>query len=285
MNDLIPHQTATQIAAVFAESTKNIQRLALELGSELERLNNTFRFQASNYGAFDIELMYQHCRETRVKFTDKGMADLQEHFKRAAWRVLVNKLEIEKVMSSSERDKLRAQLNGDRKQDGSPADPLPEITEESIISVLTGFLADAPRFLEQSIRETYQWLIPHADYGAGVYKTNKKDRVGKKVILKYIVDFWNGGFGLNCRMYGKLGALDTVFHNLDGAGTLSGHNGPLVDAMRTAKSGTGETSYFRFTMHKNGNAHIEFLRQDLLDLFNAVAADNRTLGEARKGTK
>jgi len=277
---IIPYTKATEIASVYASATANIERLAKELGTEFAKLDQAFAFETSTYGAFKCKIQYGPQYYNGVECDTNGIARLMTHFKRSAWRVLVEKLQITKLMCDRRRDLLNAQLNGERGPDGNAPAPLPEIDEHSIMDVLRGFIADAPSFIEESIREVYQWLIPHRDYGAGRYKTNQKDRVGKRVIVQHIAENWMGSISLNCRMIGKLAALDSVFHSLDGRGIVAGQNGPLVDAMRlSTETGKGETDLFRFSLHKNGNGHIEFLRQDLLDLFNLVAADGKSLGD------
>lgn len=279
---LVPYSKATEIAATFESCTTSIKRLIGELGEEFTRLENAFRFEGATYGAFDVGLTYQYSKTAR--FTADGMAKLHDHFTRAAWKILIEKLGVEKLMSPRDRDKLRDQISGERGNDGKVAAPLPEISAESIIQVLTGFIADAPRFIEQSIREVYEWLIPRGSRGAGKYVTNHKDRLGRKVIIGYVADLWDHRInGVNCRMYSQITALDAVFHSIDGAGIPDGHHGPLLSAMIESRefNWQGETGYFRFRLHKNGNAHIEFRRPDLVDLFNQVAADGKSLGVAK----
>jgi hypothetical protein len=71
-------------------------------------------------------------------------------------------------------------------------------------------------------------------------------------------------------------ALDKVFHLLDGKSMLSAssYRSPVVDAINTTPVNRYyvETEYFRCKMYKNGNLHIEFLRTDLVQKFNAIAA-------------
>ena len=73
-------------------------------------------------------------------------------------------------------------------------------------------------------------------------------------------------------------AIDNVFHALDGNGTIKTHGGPLIDAIETAKDGTGETQYFKFRCFRNRNLHLEFKRLDVVAKLNAVAGGMRLRG-------
>jgi hypothetical protein len=66
--------------------------------------------------------------------------------------------------------------------------------------------------------------------------------------------------------------MDQIFHLLDGAGLMRSHHGPFSAAITTSgPKGTGSTDYFKFRCCKNGNLHLESLREDLLKEFNRRA--------------
>ena len=71
-------------------------------------------------------------------------------------------------------------------------------------------------------------------------------------------------------------------HLLDGKGQVKGYSGPLVDAINLAhhnKQQSAATEYFHAKWFLNGNLHLEFLRQDLLDKFNEICGTNRLAEE------
>jgi hypothetical protein len=61
---------------------------------------------------------------------------------------------------------------------------------------------------------------------------------------------------------------------LDGKGVPGGYASPLMDAIQTSRTGTGETDYFEFRCCVNRNLHITFKRLDLVKQLNAVAGGN-----------
>jgi hypothetical protein len=273
--ELVQYSKATEIAAKYAAATAEIRRLALELGTQTAALQAAFASECGYSFDFDVELTL---RQRTHKLNEAGADAMLSEMKRSAWGVLVEKLGIKKLMSPKKRDELANQLAGISRGYGhDKPEELPEISAESIISVLTGFIESAPDFIEDSIREVYKWLIPC--HWEGGHVTNKRDRVGKKVIHTYCVEEgFSRAFRVCCRAQGELTALDAVMHTLDGKGIVGGHYGPLVSAIETTETGTGETEYFKFKAFKNGNLHLEFKRIDLLDLFNRISCDGHRLG-------
>ena len=130
-------------------------------------------------------------------------------------------------------------------------------------------------FADESLREVWNWLRPATDgYEMKKYKTNQKNatyEIGNKVIKFNMVDAkFGGGYHVNYYHEKYLIALDKVFHMLDGKSIMgNSYRSPLVDAINGSTGARIETSYFGVTMHKNRNAHIEFIRADLLSQFNA----------------
>lgn len=275
--ELVQYSRATELATKYAAATTEIRRLVIALGEQTAALKAAFASECGYSSDFDVGL---ELHRDNYKADEDGADKIMAEFKRAAWSILVEKLGIRKLMSPKKRDELDGQLHG-RRRNGyhvrDAVEPLPEINAESIIQVMQGFIQSAPEYVEDSIREVYKWLIPK-DWNGG-HVTNKRDRVGRKVIKTYCVQLgYSRGFRVHHSHEPDLIALDSIMHTLDGKGVLSGHKGPLIAAIETAESGTGETEYFRFKAYKNGNIHLEFKRLDLLDLFNRVACDGHRIG-------
>ena len=272
--ELVQYSRATEIATKYAAATAEIRRLTIAMGEQTAILSAAFASETGYRSDFDITL---NLRRDSYALTEVGVDKILSEVKRAAWTVLVEKLGIKKLMSPKKREQLGRQLNGESARYGEPVEALPEITADSIVQVLTGFIQSAPEYLEDSIREVYRWLIP-CNWDGG-HVTNKRDRVGKRVIKTYCVQVgYTKGFRVSHRHEGELAALDSVMCTLDGKGILTGHKGPLVAAIESATCGSGETEYFKFKAYRNGNLHLEFKRLDLLEQFNRVACDGSRVG-------
>lgn len=277
--ELVPYTKATEIAAVYSDATEQIKRLTIELGEQIGRIKAVFAFEGTSPYSFGLNLEHQ---QRNYDLDSRGVDKLLAEFKREAWCVLFNKLEIRKLLSTKRREQWDAVLSGRTSRYNEKQPDLPEITEESIMAVLSGEIKSVGEYLQESIKELFDWLRPY-QHDRNEYKTNSTDKVGRKVIRGWCVE---RGYGTNWRPTHthekNLIALDAIFHALDGKGILPGHSGPLVDAIESCgPDGFGTTEYFKFRCCKNHNIHIEFLRDDLLQLFNQQAGDASRIGAKR----
>lgn len=210
-----------------------------------------------------------HCFSTNPRDYCKvgsSAADLvMETIKIEAWRVLVERMELRRVLSVKRRKELDSQLqNGDK---------LPDITEENIVAMLQDNLASIDLYMKEAIHEVFDFLRS----SASLLKSNSEFELGKRVILCHAVTpgYIKGTFQVAYRHEPELTALDNVFSVCDGKGTIKTHRGPLCDAISQCRDGVGATEYFHFRCCRNGNLHIEFKRPDLVTRLNVAAGGNR----------
>lgn len=201
---------------------------------------------------------------------------------REVWGVLVEQLEIKRMMSISAAAKLDEQLE---------KGVLPRLSTHAVMTMFQGFADQLPQMLTEAVTEVYDWLRPHEGYAAATYKTNQKNakfELGERIVITWIIDrqlfSWNSAhpFKLNYGCQQKFVALENVFSALDGRGQINkGHISAVEAAVRVAgHDGKWETEYFSGRACKNGNLHLRFLRADLLAKFNAVAGGKRLKGAA-----
>lgn len=264
---LVPYSSASNMARVFVESIEKIEQAKRLVSEAKEAMNEAFQPE-KDYRSFDASVSTGSYSTTTT--------DIERLWKLQAWSTLVDRVGIRKVMSAKRRKELDDILHNLHNPKG--ADNLPEITEATIIDVLLGYAQSAEEFLEEAIREEYDFWKCHNTRAE--LKTNLKSlwKLDRKVIKGYMVDQWHGGkFEVKYDRRGHVSALDNIFHCLDGRGSIQGTNGPLCDTI--AKShGAGETDLFAFKCFKNGNLHLEFKRLDLLEKFNEICGRNRLPG-------
>lgn len=277
--DLVEYNTATELATVFQDATAKIRELLTELGAQTQRLTDAFA--KTDAFSSDFELRIRFDADDYDVRNPLKVDKILRYLNRNAWRTIIKKLELEKLMSASQAEDMKDSLysRGERRYSGRAGAPveMPPITAENIMAVLGGFIQDAPNMLAAKIREEFTFWRP-SQMAAREHKTSRPnlDRLGKKLIRKYVVS-WCGtystksGFRPQYDQDKHVIALDSIFHALDGRGPMNGHYGPLSEAIRTCEGGKGETEYFRFKCFKNGNLHLEFKRLDLLKLFNRCA--------------
>ena len=189
--------------------------------------------------------------------------DIELEWRKTAWEILVDRMELKRVCSCARAAEIDKQINDPK--------TLPEITEANMLAMLSGAYQNLGDFLQEAVVEVFERLRPWQP-GGNVWKTNKVFEVGPRVVLNgYIEMKWGGGF--RCSYYSDrtqvIRCLDNVMHLLDGKGPVPTHAGPLVDALNSpANNGRVETEYFEAKCFKRGTLHLHFKRADLLAELN-----------------
>jgi hypothetical protein len=283
--ELVPYNTAEQMAAEYREAVAAIRAHAAGLHDACDRLQAAFH-SADKYDRFHfcIGLQYGHGASAHhAQAIDK----IIEQMKLAAWGCIIEKLNIRRLMSSQRiRDldeALGRSCTGRYYGSGEKSPEFPEITPENIVSVANGFVMSATEFLEEAVREEYDFWRPCE---RSQYKTNRNFwKLDRKLIKGWMVEpgySQNGKFRCGYSHQAHITALDNIFHMLDGKGPVQEYKGALATAIETSPDGRGETEYFKFKCYGNHNLHLEFKRKDLLDLFNQIAAKGDRLGREKR---
>lgn len=271
-NAVARSNTITELCAAWSQSVADISEAFRLIQDAQNRLNVFFDDGKTHYG-MDV---FHHRGNYRAPDLDKPeqtMAELQ----RRVWGNLVGRLELRKIMSLERAKELDKQL-----ESGAG---LPEITVPNIMAMLETTFNQAGTFMEEKVKECYERLRPH-ECGSMYkgYKTNQKSSlagVGKKVVLGYAVrhNYRTKGFEVTHNRQDELRALDQVFHLLDGKRKYEGSwAGELCDAIggqTDSVKNTFETPYFSGRCFRNGNIHLIFRRDDLLQQFNRAAGGAR----------
>lgn len=256
--DLMKPGTLADMCEAWRQSEADLRAaFALLVGVE-QRLKATFK--PDSY-LFDLS------RERRDYHDYKKPDQTLKELKKDVWRVLIDRMQLRRVLSVERNKQLDKQLE--------TGEGLPEINEVQILAMLEGTANNVHLYIEEMVREVFDWLRPHHNEP---YVTNTKfaQELGARVVIGWACEYWGvsshrGRFGVNHHRQANITALDNVFHALDGKGTIKSHHGPLTDAVCASPDGTGETEYFRFRCFRNHNMHVEFKRRDLLAKLNAVA--------------
>lgn len=255
--DIARRETLTYMLGVYRQACTDIETAYDLLEKAQGRLRTAF-LDKPGYGFATND------RNMHDRVGKKASDFILKEIKKDAWRHIVERMELRKLLSIKRRDELDRQLQDEK---------LPELTEENIFAMFESSAANMNTYLEEAVQEVFEYLRPP---GSG-YKTNTEFELGKRVILSYAVEKgWNRGkFRVNYHKEKYLTALDNVFSMLDGKGAVKTYHGALYDAITDSPDGKGETIYFRFKCYQNGNLHLEFLRLDLVARLNAIAGGQR----------
>lgn len=261
---LIPRDTVTQLVENYQQAIADVTEAYRLLHGAKSRLNTSFGLGQRLY-SFDV-LPHAHGRGAET-LSDRSLSLVQKQLKLDAWRALVDRLELKKLLSIARRTELDKQLYGD-------GEDLPEITIENVWGLFESAVSNLDRYMEEAVLEVYEMLRPHCSK----LKTNTEFEVGKRVVLERYVEptYGKSGYHVRHSYDPHLTALDNVFLRLDGKGVVSTYHGLTHDAIKAVGAdGKGETEYAKLKCCQNGNLHVEFKRLDL------IAALNRIAGSAR----
>ena len=213
--------------------------------------------------------------EAKRKEEERYRKQIQRTIDSAMWRRIVTMTKLETVMDSTAKDELRSQLQ---------TDP-PEITEENIQATIENFMGQTRMIFMRGIATCFSNLDRR-------FRSHLGFRVGKRIILDNAFNE-HGTWG-----YGRWGQqkrdtlvdIDRTFHVLDGRKNYAVYMGivGIVDEERhpgkmwNAKQSEIESDYFKINIFKNGNAHIWFKRNDLVQKVNDLLAEyyGETLADA-----
>lgn len=257
--EIVGRRTIPELVAIYTQAVGDVKHAFAILESAEKRLSETFG-DPSRYRNVSI-----HERNNRINWDrpDDALVELRAQI----WRCIVDQSEVRRFLSIEEAERLDKALEKSE---------MPEISAESVRDFVDSMTRRLPELVDAAIREVFDWLRPRSGYYASRYKTNKRERVGARVVLTSVieVDKWHHGPPYRVSHYSekRLTALENVFRSLDGQGQRTrSHYSDLSTAIKGSPDGEGETAYFEFRAFKNGNLHLKFRRVDLLAQFNARA--------------
>ncbi len=187
------------------------------------------------------------------RLSEKGF---RQEVDRRFWRSCFDKTGLMQLMDTKARAEFNTSLDRDP----------PEFTEENARSALLSAAQDSEMMFSRGIVDFFSRLSQY-------HKTNTKEpfKISRKAILERVVDNWGGVMTVGCSSYGdgmgRFNDLDRVFKSLDGKKHFARELETRINA-GWKESNVYEDDYFQVKGFKNGNAHILFKREDLLDKAN-----------------
>lgn len=158
---------------------------------------------------------------------------------------------------------------------------MPPVTVENIYATLQHFAGDAENVWRRGIANAFSKLDRR-------FKSHDGFKVGSRLILTYFFD--SSGSMSYQGQTDTLIDIERIFVVLDGRPT--GAIGQSIDALRMSRQGGGygpkqsevDTEYYKIRGFKNGNAHLWFTRDDLVEKVNKILADwyGEVIGDAQQ---
>lgn len=267
---VMPHQKVTTIVENVEQARQDIKQAFDLLAGAKERLARVLGDGVSMY--YGALWPYQ-ISDLRLRDTAQ---EVDTFVTRNAWRYILQQTGVTHYMTKARTDELHAQL-----EKGA----FPALTTPNVLSTVEGLTGQVGTLLLESVREVFDWLRPQYHHGVGALKTNKKFKVGAKVILGQLVEYHGrGDWWLSAYHEPHIRALGNVLSLLDGQG-VQRYPQDLVtqwrEGLRTIDYGACFTvPYMTCRAYKNGHVHCTFTRQDLIDKLNQLGKDNTSVGDA-----
>lgn len=175
------------------------------------------------------------------------------------WLHLVETMGVLDMMDRTAKDKFYKDL----------AEDVPEFTEENVYSMFSNLMGDAKLIFQRGVARAFGELDRR-------FKSHNQFAFKNRIILNRLFNEW-GSWNWGGRTGDTLADIERVFAVLD-------RQIPDPHALREAiekdriggfdpRRSVTETRYFRVCAYKNGNAHLWFKRQDLVEKVNDVLAE------------
>lgn len=264
MTELIPRTVVTEICAYRDAALARMQEALEMMGDgyaaalDAERLATQAHSNAVFYGT-DRRKTDRYSRIFAEIDTGASFDVYRANLDARVWMNLLSRTGMDKMMDRTARDDLYDTL----------CKNVPEVTEDNIQATLQGLAADAKLIFQRGLARAFIELD-------GRFRSHDAFKLGTRMILTHVFDSW-GSWCYHSRMRETITDIERVFAVLDGK-EPDGQG--LIDAV-TASRGRGmdprqsyvETPYFRIRGFKNGNAHLWFTRDDLVEKANLLLAE------------
>jgi len=200
---------------------------------------------------------------------DRGHVDFLEYLRkqtdRTIWSHLVNGYGFDKLMDRQAHEEFRAQLDKDP----------PEVSVETAEATIATLVGDAEKIFRRGIANAFSKLDRR-------FRSHDGFKIGERVVLSSAFDDF-GMWNHHSRHDDTIRDIERTFMRLDGKEMpehrYAGIIGVIDDEKKrhTSLSRSAwevDNEYFRVKAFKNGNCHIWFKRDDLLERINKLLAEH-----------
>jgi len=265
-NEILPRPTLAAIVSHRDTAIAKMKEAVDLLESGFAAAEDALKHAEGAYGGAVFEASdYSRLESYRALFQRfEGESSLDAFRKQVDARTWVNLISLTGMRNLMDRtavDALYQDLSGE----------VPEISEEVILNTFQSLMQDSELIFQRGLARCFGDL----DRRFKSHEPLGSFKLGSRIILTYVFDSW-GSLSYTSRVNHTLADVERVFAVLDGKAHHD--NDTLVHAIRKSREGGGlnprqsvtETPYFRVRGFKNGNAHLWFKRDDLVQKANKV---------------
>ncbi len=264
MDEIIPSTIITQVCAQRDAALARMREAVglMVKGRALVDDAEKHANAAHSGAAFVLSDRSKHSSYQRIFAeinADQSLETYRQQLDARVWMNLFVLTGMNKMMDKTAKDELYETLCAD----------VPEVTEDNIRATLQGLFGDSRLIFQRGLARAFIDLDRR-------FKSHDAFKIGARVILTRVFNEF-GSWNYGSRMRDTLTDIERVFAVLDGK-EPDGHK--LIDVINDSRSGGGyqprqgyvETAYFRIRSFQNGNAHLWFTRDDLVEKANLELA-------------
>ena len=261
--DIIPRTLVVEIAANRNAAIHQMQEAARTMAEGLRLAGEAQKVAHDAHGMSTFpQRDYSgdaHYQQLFQAFDDVRAIDMyRKQLDARVWMHVLALSGMSDLMDRTAKEQLYRDLAGD----------VPEFSEESARQVFEGLLGDAQLIFQRGLARTFIDLDRR-------FKSHDGFKIGSRVILTHVFNDW-GHFN-HGHVRDTLADVERVFAILDGKTPDPGALARAIESDRkhgwNPRQSLTETPYFRVRCFQNGNAHLWFLRDDLVEKANQVLAD------------
>lgn len=233
-----------------------------EIREAFDLLNSAKIRLGANFGEYYNRIFPHNFRDDQN--FDRVLLESLNIVHRNAWKGIIQKTQIKKLLTRKRRDQLDNQL-----EEGK----LPELDHKTLADMLSDMSKSIDKYFKEAVKEIFEKLRPRR---SGL-STNSEFEIGKKVIVWGMISSWSSLPSLSRDGESDLNSMENVFSLLEGKGIVKYPDDAATIVKEAMDKGLWncETKYFELKWHKNENMHIVFKRLDLVNEINRIAGGNR----------
>jgi len=194
------------------------------------------------------------------KTRDECLETVRKPLDRSIWHHLLQATSLDRLMDRKAKDDFRSQVEKDP----------PPATADNCLATMESLLADSEMIFKRGIANTFAGLDRR-------FRSHDGFKVGTRIVLTYFAGV--DGYVRYGGTRDSLLDVERTFYVLDGKPQPDSAAG-IIGALWLAKppgwsasAYEAETDYVRVKVFKNGNAHVWFKRDDLVERVNLILAD------------
>lgn len=263
--ELLPRTTVTEVCSWRDAALSRMQEAAELLERGFQAAVDAQRIAAHAHGGAAFTLVdrraQDHYRQLFVDFDGAKSLDVyRQDLDARVWQNLMHLTGVIHMMDRTAKEQLDEDL----------CHNVPEVTEDNVQHTFKRLFGDAKLIFQRGLARAFSDLDRR-------FKSHDGFKLGSRIVLRWVFDSF-GHLNHSSRQADTLADVQRVFAVLDGQ--KSPDSSALLREIQQsrghgweARQSLTETEFFKVRTFKNGNTHLWFVRDDLVEKANQVLAE------------